>query len=461
MRLFNCFIILFSVLITTSSSIGQGTLPDDTRLGAEIDKIMSDRFKSTGVGATILVSKKGNVILKKGYGMADLESNVPASPESVFRIASLTKQFTAVAILQLSERQLLSVKDDIRKYIPDFPSTKVPITVENLLTHTSGIRNNTEMKFPDIFRYKNSTPSELVDLIEKEPLEFEPGASFRYSNSGYILLGYILEKVSGSSYEEYITEHIFKPLGMDHSYFDRANKVILNRANGYFEGPAGQINNANFLNMTFAFSAGGLMTAVEDMYKWHKGLRQEKILKKETLEKALTPYALQDGSKSKYGYGWDLNDFAGSKAQMHSGNVEGFSCFQVYLPTDDVYVVILSNSGNKNTSTPSLIAASIATNKVNMSSIDLPPSIFNKYIGKYKFPDTQNGIVTISLDNGKMMFRDSHASGPWEMHFTTPTDFYCDEVYPNNHSFTMNKYDEIDGFLIISGAIRLKIERIP
>lgn len=456
MRSLTCIILLCSLFTFRVSGQKQIT---DQQLSSDIDKFMSVRFKPDGIGVAVLVARKGNVIFKKAYGMADLESRTPATTTSVFRIASLTKQYTAVAILQLVEKGRLSLNDDIHKHLPDYPPTAHPITIENLLTHTSGIRNVTDMKFPEIMRWKNSTPAEIIDVFKNEPLKFEPGTEFRYSNSGYILLGHMLEKITGKSYEAYVKENIFKPLGMQHAYYDHAEQVVPNRARGYSE-QTGAITNAPFFNMTFPYAAGGLMMTVEDMFAWHVGLRRYTILKKETLDKAFVPYTLKNGNKVTYGYGWGLGEVAGSKGQMHSGGVDGFTSFQIYLPTEDVYVVMFCNSGSRNPSTPSMIIACMAAGKDNVRTIDLPIETFNKYAGKYKFPNDPNGIVTIYLEKGKMMFRDSRAPGPWEMHFTSTTDFYCEEVFPNNHSFTTNSEKKVDGFLILDGDMKLKIDRM-
>lgn len=407
MNLPTCIILLFTFIASTTSA--QKPLTDD-QLSTSINNYLSERFKPDGIAASVLVARSGKVVFKKAYGLADQESKTPATTESVFRIASLTKQFTAIAIMQLAEKGLLSLSDDIHKYVPDYPDTKQPITIEHLLTHTSGIKNVTDMKFPEIMRWKSSSPAEIIDVFKNEPLDFEPGTDFRYSNSGYILAGYILEKITGKSYEEYMSENIFKPLGMQHAYYDRAEKVVPNRARGYSES-TGQITNAPFFNMTFPFAAGGLMMTVDDMFKWHTGLRRYTIIKKESLERALTPYTLKNGKKSNYGYGWGLNDYDGSKAQMHSGGVDGFTSFQVYLPTEDVYVVIFNNSGSRNPATPALIIASMAADKSNTRHIDLPTETFNKYVGKYQFPGQPNHLVTVYRENGKMMFRDSNAPG--------------------------------------------------
>jgi CubicO group peptidase (beta-lactamase class C family) len=233
----------------------------------------------------VLVARRGEVIYRKAFGMANLELNVAVVPENVFRIASLTKQFTAVAILQLHERGLLNIEDDIKKYIPDFPSTE-KITISNLMSHTSGIQNITDSIWNGLKR-KASTPLELVGIIKGLPSDFVPGTSFRYSNSGYMLLGYIIEEVSGKSYEQYISDNIFKPLKMDRAYYDHMGTVVPGRVSGYVSISDKEFANADFLDQSLPYAAGGLMMSVDDLYKWNKGLYTYTIIKKETLEKAI------------------------------------------------------------------------------------------------------------------------------------------------------------------------------
>lgn len=195
-------------------------------LTTTLDKIYSSKYPADGPGCAVLVARKGEVIYRKAFGMANLELKVTMAPENVFRIASLTKQFTAVAILQLHEKGLLNIEDDIKKYIPDFPSTE-KITIANLASHTSGIQNIYEAIVPKGITRMSSTPAELVELIKSFPSDFKPGTSYHYSNSGYILLGYIIEKVSGKSYEQYISDNIFKKLKMDRAYYDHLATVVL------------------------------------------------------------------------------------------------------------------------------------------------------------------------------------------------------------------------------------------
>jgi CubicO group peptidase (beta-lactamase class C family) len=432
------------------------TIAQTTDLTASLDKIYSSKYPADGPGCAVLIARKGEVIYRKAFGMANLELKVAMVPENVFRIASLTKQFTAVAILQLHEKGLLNIEDDIKKYIPDFPSTE-KVTIANLASHTSGIKNIYEAVVPPGITRKSSTPTELVELIKGFPPDFKPGTSYHYSNSGYILLGYIIEKVSGKSYEQYLSDNIFKPLKMDHAYYDHMSPVIPGRASGYAIS-GNEIVNADFLDQSFPYSAGALMMSVDDMYKWNKGLYTYTIIKKETLEKASTPFTLADGNKSSYSFGWGIGSFMGSPSLQHSGGIEGFSTFAIYLPSEDVFAVTLSNLTSKDVSIPTQVATAVALGKLTISTVVIPEKVTNRYPGTYQFPDGHE--VKIYRESANFFMKDSNSTVPWQMHFTDERNFYCEEVFPNNHVFTSDSSGKVDGFVIQFGRGEVKIKKI-
>ena len=223
------------------------------QLTNEFDKLLTEQFKADGPGCTALVAHKGQVIYQKAFGMANLELNVPMQPDNVFRIGSITKQFTAIAILQLMEQGKLSLQDEITRFIPDYPTQGKKITVEHLLTHTSGIKSTTDMPtFWSMIR-KDMTPPELIDIFKNQPLEFDPGTNWKYCNSGYGLLGYIIEKVSKKTYPQYLEEAFFKPLGMTQSYFGSNTKLIKNQVAGYESDSNGVLQNASYISMTIPY----------------------------------------------------------------------------------------------------------------------------------------------------------------------------------------------------------------
>jgi CubicO group peptidase (beta-lactamase class C family) len=262
-----CAIYLFTFF---NSSFAQQLVNNDRQLFEKLDNLFSSQFNSSGIGCVTLISRHGQIIYKKASGMANIEMNVPMSTENILRVGSITKQFTAVSILQLVEKGLISLKDDITKFLPAYPTHGYTITIENLLSHTSGIKDYTEIKGLDIKKSPYSA-LELIDLFKDQPMDFPPGTKYQYSNSGYIILGYIIEKISGVSYEQYLSSNIFKPSGMDFSFFDNSSSIIKNRVPGY-KFSEGVIMNADFFNASSAFSAGALVMSVEDFFRWHQAL---------------------------------------------------------------------------------------------------------------------------------------------------------------------------------------------
>src|SRR5580704_14047117 len=242
-------------------------------IDSRMDQIVQSYVANKQFMGSVLVARGDQVLFSKGYGSANLEWQIPDTPSTKFRLGSITKQFTAASILLLEERGKLKVEDPVKKYMADAPAAWDKITIFNLLTHTSGIPNFTS--FPD-YATTEALPSpaeKTVARFRDKPLDFEPGSKFSYSNSGFVLLGYLIEKISGESYEKFLQENIFMPLGMKDSGYDSNSDVIVRRASGYAPGGrGGPLVNAGFVNMTIPGGAGGLYSTTEDLLKWEQGL---------------------------------------------------------------------------------------------------------------------------------------------------------------------------------------------
>ena len=315
----------------------------DDALAKKIDAVMSEVYHPGGPGAAIIVRKDGKTIFRKGYALADLELGVPVEPDMVFRLGSITKQFTAVSILMLAEQGKLGLQDEITKFLPDYPTQGRRITVEHLLTHTSGIQSYTDMaEWLPLWR-KDFTVQELVDFFKNKPMQFEPGERWAYNNSGYILLGAIIKKVSGKTYEEFIDSQIFKPLGMKHSYYGSTERVIPRRIPGYQTGKDGFIN-APYLSMTQPYAAGSLLSNVDDLAVWSDAVFSGKLVGKDWLARAFAPYKLKNGESTGYGYGWFIADYQGRPTVEHGGGINGFMTYEMTLPEDRIFLAILTNS---------------------------------------------------------------------------------------------------------------------
>lgn len=308
---------------------------------SKIDSLLEAKYPSDAPGGDFLIAKNGNVIYKKAFGLANLELNVPMTTDNVFEIGSMTKQFTAVSILMLLEQGKLDLNDEITKFLPDYPTNGHTITIHHLLTHTSGIKSFTSMKGISTIAKKDLTPLELIDFFKNETTDFAPGEEFKYNNSGYVVLGYIIERVSGQSYADFVEEHIFKRLGMSASQFASHRKFIQNRASGY-HNKEGYIN-ARHISFNIPFSSGSLMSTVDDMFTWQEAIKNNTLISKKTTKKAFTNYTLNNGTPINYGYGWHIKTIDGTQSREHGGSIFGFKSMGVYIPEQDIYVIGLNN----------------------------------------------------------------------------------------------------------------------
>lgn len=269
-----------------------------------LDGYISENYNKYSPGCAVLVAKNGNIVYQKGFGKANLELDVPVIPESVFRIGSITKQFTAVAILQLVEQKKIALNDSVQKFIKNYHYKGKTITIENLLTHTSGIKayEGIDAKVPNAIRVDFS-PETLIDSLDKLPLDFVPGSKYQYCNSNYFLLGKIIEEVSGQNYQTYLQEQFFSRIGLISTSYDNPDALIKDRVNGYTNFSGGY-KNAGFISMSTVYSAGALLSNVKDLCRWHQALKNGEVLKNETWQKITSPFILADGKLSEYGYGF-------------------------------------------------------------------------------------------------------------------------------------------------------------
>lgn len=308
---------------------------------AKADQFVTGYVQQNKFIGTVLVARGGKPILRKGYGFANREWNIPNGPDTKFRLGSVTKQFTATAILQLVEAGKLKLDDPISKYYTASPAAWSKVTIHHLLTHTSGIPSYTEL--PGFFQKESMfdrTPAEIVKLTQDKPLEFEPGEKFKYDNSGYILLGYVIEKITGQKYADYLREHIFDPLGMRDTGYDTAREIIPHRASGYTY--TGMIwVNAPYLAMSLPYAAGSLYSTVDDLLIWDQALYSRKPLTAASLDKMFTP------NKENYGYGWFIDNKSKHKKMGHAGGINGFNTMIARYPDDKLTVIVLANMNTR------------------------------------------------------------------------------------------------------------------
>ena len=386
---------LLGTLVLLLASHRHGGAQDVSRM----DRIIQSHVDSKQFMGSVLVAQGGKVLLNKGYGSANLEWDIPDSPQTKFRLGSLTKQFTAAAILLLEERGKLRTDDLVAKYLPDAPASWAKITLANLLTHTSGIPNFTS--FPDYSTTEATptTPEQLVARFRDKPLNFQPGEKWEYSNSGYVLLGYLLEKISGQRYQDFVRDNLFAPLGMTESGYDSRAVIILHRAAGYSPGANGPVN-AGYIDMSIPFSAGALYSTTEDLWRWEQGLFGGKVLTTASLKKMTTPF------KNDYAYGLAVRTTHGYTVLEHGGGIEGFNTQLAYDPDGKLAVIVL---GNLNGAAPGEIAGQLMSllhgEKVVLPSerkeITVSTDVLRQYVGTYQLAPTFSIVIT--LEGNRLM----------------------------------------------------------
>jgi CubicO group peptidase (beta-lactamase class C family) len=410
-------------------------------LAAKADEYLNTQTKLGAFSGSVLIAQGSKVLLCKGYGMANLELGVPNTPQTKFRLGSVTKQFTAMAIMQLQEKGLLNVNDPIIKYIPDYPNGE-KITIHHLLTHTSGIPNLTD--FPD-FLETVMIPSPVEKTVERfknKPLEFEPGEKFNYSNSGYVLLGYLIEKISGKTYEDFLKENIFQPLNMVNSGYDHTSTILPNRASGYTLGTDGLVN-AAYIDMSLPLGGGCLYSTVEDLYLWDRALYTEKLVSKTTMEKIFTPF------KEEYAYGWFVSELFKHKRINHSGGIDGFACNISRYPDDDLCIIALSNFEHTAIGKISQdLAAIVFGEKYELPQerkvAEIDYRICDNYIGQYQL-DT-NFVIAITRE-GDHLLGQGTGQPKFELFPESEIKFFL-KIIDAQITFIKNEKGEVKEFIL-------------
>jgi len=335
--------ILFLLFVLINYSCGQTKID-------KLDALIGAYAQEGQFNGSVLVAEDGNIIYKKGFGMANMEWGIPNQPNTKFRLASVTKQFTAMLIVQLAAENKLKLDVPISTYLPDYPKKNGDIiTIHQLLTHTSGIPNFTSFSNYRQIMGEPHSPEELVNMFADSTLEFTPGDRFAYSNSGYVLLGYTIEKITGESYEQVLQSKIFTPLKMNNSGYDHNNIVIKNRASGYNRAGT-TFQHANYLDMSIPFSAGGIYSTVEDLYLWDQALYGEKLLPAKYRDLLFVNHI--PAGENYYGYGWELGKMTvGSTDEQlstisHSGSINGFGTLITRIPSERSSIILLNNTGD-------------------------------------------------------------------------------------------------------------------
>jgi len=380
------------LLLTLSMTIAglaacQASQEDKTR--KRIDEIVSFRVEQQKeFSGSVLIAKGDDIVFNKSYGLANIEWGIPNTTTTKFRLGSITKQFTAAAILLLEEEGKLKLEDTVRMHWPDAPRGWDKVTIFHLLTHTSG------MPPPDeTWRFSEGPAEETVGHFRDKPLEFEPGSQFSYSNSGFILLAYLIERMSGQSYSDFLQERILKPLGMKDSGVESNGPVVKNRASGYADGDDGLVN-AAYLSMPSSIGSGALYSTTEDLLRWTRGLFGGKLLKAASLEKMVTPF------KNDHGLGVVVSNEKGIKMIRHGGSIEGFNAMLGYYPDEEMTLIVLANLEGAADGLARRLHGFMHGEKVVLPSekreIKLPDEALKKIAGVYELDPYTNMVINFS-----------------------------------------------------------------
>ncbi len=385
---------LAAFVIMTSADISSAQTLDQ-----KFDEYLNGAQRVLRFSGAVLVMKGNKVLFTKGYGMADVSSSRPNTPETKYLICSVTKQFTATAIMLLAEKKLLNLDDPIVKYLPDYPKPVADkVTVYHLLTHTSGITEYTDLPQLEEMYDRPASLEDVVSIFKDLPLLFEPGSEWRYTNSGYYLLGLIIEKVSGETYGEYMRKHVFEPLGMSNTSFPHGFIDLPGSARGHTFDSASSLVPEAAVHSNLPYSAGGLYSTVGDMAKWDRSLRSGTLLSPESLSKMFTPY------KDHYGCGWFIDTLYGHQLAFHGGGGGGFrSSFMRFVDEPFCVVVFGNNDAGSVDRIGNGLAAIAYGQPYDVPTIKTPIAIDSRiledYVGAYEMGSDQYRLVTREGDS--------------------------------------------------------------
>ncbi len=452
-------ILLVAGLAGTAIAQSTAPAPSDATLVASIDAVVKSRFNADAPGATIIAMRKGQVIYRSAAGLADVATKTPLKPDDVLRIGSVSKQFTSVAILMLADEGKLSVSDEVSKYIPSFPAKVKPVTIEHLLTHTAGIPNFTDLPDYSYARQLPSTREQVLNRFKDLPLEFEPGSRYAYSNSGYFLLGMIIEKVSGKSYPEFLAERIFKPLAMNDSAYEGFERGSKKRVEGFVKA-----NNAYMVaqkvDMSVPFAAGALVSTVDDLARWDAAITAGKLLKPETWKKAHSAYTLNDGKTIPYGYGWSVVKLQGVDAVSHTGGIDGFVSYAIRVPSEQVFVAVLRNvidgtaehvdAGNR------IAAILIGKPMVERIAVKIDAAKFDQYVGSFQLAP---GFVLRVFRDGEQLMAQATGQGANPIFAESEDKFFLRIVNAQIH-FGRGADGKVDSLVLFQGGRETKAARL-
>ncbi len=433
-----------------------------------VDALFTDAITGDSPGAAVLVAQNGKIIYQKGFGFANLENRVPVTLETKFRIGSITKQFTAAAILKLQEAGLLSVQDTLSKFIPDYPRGN-EVTIHHLLTHTSGIHSYTDK--PNFLQTVTveTKPESLIASFKNDKYDFDPGTQWRYNNSAYFLLGYLVAKTANESYDDYLKKNFFVPLNMRDTGVHHWSEILAHEATGYSYLDR-KFQKAQNWDMSRAGGAGALYSTVTDLFRWNEAVFHGKVLSEKNLTAAFTPATLKDGSKPQaigggYGYGWVISEFRGIKEISHGGGLHGFVTNLARYPEHNMTITVLTNCAPAREVNPGAFTREIAqiylwekmaSQESFSTDTTVDPKLYDGYVGKYEYPG--GAILTVTRDGNKL-FAQLTGQPQFEIFPRSATEFFWKAV-DAQITFVKNEKGEVIHGLHHQGGQALTVPKL-
>ncbi|MGH8076617.1 MAG: serine hydrolase [Lysobacter sp.] len=362
------------------------------------EQLLADTYASDGPGAALLIARGDEVLYRGSRGHADVDADTPLSPDALFRIGSVTKQFAAAGLLKLIEAGKVSLEDPLSKYVTDYPNG-AKISVRQLLDHTSGVKSYTDI--PGVMDgpiQKDVDTAQLIDTFKDEKPDFAPGEAWAYNNSGYVLVGAVIEAASGQPWHEYLEQALFEPLGLVNTGYGHDPAIVARHVRGYsFEGD--KAVPAKILSMTQPHAAGALVSSVDDLLKWNRALHEGRVLKSATYQQMITPAG--KAADAHYGFGLSIGKVRGSEAIAHGGGIFGFSSYLLYLPATDISVAILHNSdGGGEHAEPEQLARKLAAMSIGdpypaATPIAIDPAALREYEGVFRIDDKTTRVLRV------------------------------------------------------------------
>jgi CubicO group peptidase (beta-lactamase class C family) len=391
---------------------------------------------------SVLVARAGEILLNQSYGMANLEHGVPNTPQTKFRIASVTKPFTAMTILKLQEQGLLDVNHSLATYVPDYPNGE-QIMVHHLLTHTTGIPNFNTLPDAEEKQPLKVTLDELISWFSHRPLEFAPGSRYKPSNSNYVVLAKVIEAVSGQSYADYLRHQVLVPAGMLDSGYDQQELVLPHRASGYIKTETGY-ENPPFWDMSQPSGAGGMYSTTEDLYKLDRALYTDQVLTEESKKQMFAPMVRMGSEQGYHGYGWSIDTHYGRGRQMYYGAIYGFRAILSRYPDEQLVVIVLSNVGQvsieriANDLAAILFSEPYQIPKIQQA-IDFNPAVYEAYVGDYggAYEFAPNLVLSITTDSNRIFMQFSQDDRV-EIFPVSSTEFFL-KVLDTQLTFIVNE----------------------